>query len=66
MSLEAVLKDTPTQAPIVVGDAGPGQLNIAIIGAGLVGLATAAMMRKAGHRITVSPPCFLVIALINW
>ncbi|KAJ6566142.1 hypothetical protein B0H19DRAFT_1137049 [Mycena capillaripes] len=35
------------------GDAPPGQLNIAIIGAGLVGLATAAMLRKQGHRITI-------------
>jgi hypothetical protein len=55
MSVEASLKENFGQARGVTGDAeGLGQLNIAIIGAGLVGLAAAAMLRKEGHRITVS------------
>ncbi|KAK7039840.1 FAD/NAD(P)-binding domain-containing protein [Favolaschia claudopus] len=37
----------------VDADAAAGQLNIAVVGAGLVGLATSAMLRKAGHRITI-------------
>ncbi|KAJ7167013.1 hypothetical protein C8R46DRAFT_1095765 [Mycena filopes] len=54
MSLQAISPDISTQAPVLVNDAAaPGQLDIAIIGAGLVGLATAAMMRKNGHRITI-------------
>ncbi|KAJ7164761.1 FAD/NAD(P)-binding domain-containing protein [Mycena crocata] len=53
MSVEAVSKDYPTQSSGVPGDAAPGQLDIAIIGAGLVGLATAAMLRRQGHRITI-------------
>ncbi|KAJ7589123.1 FAD/NAD(P)-binding domain-containing protein [Mycena floridula] len=56
MSIQAVLTDDGlSQTASVTGDAAQslGQLNIAIIGAGLVGLATAAMMRKEGHRITI-------------
>ncbi|KAJ7021197.1 hypothetical protein C8F04DRAFT_1195733 [Mycena alexandri] len=54
MSLEAVLPDNFAQpATIIDGGPAPGQLDIAIIGAGLVGLATAAMMRNEGHRITI-------------
>ncbi|KAJ7224023.1 hypothetical protein B0H12DRAFT_286170 [Mycena haematopus] len=53
MSVEAVLKDTVTPIASIAGDAAPGQLQIAIIGAGLVGLATAAMLRKEGHQITI-------------
>ncbi|KAJ7030247.1 hypothetical protein C8F04DRAFT_735005 [Mycena alexandri] len=54
MSLQAVLPDNSAQ-PATVADGGPvlGQLDIAIIGAGLVGLSTAAMLRKEGHRITI-------------
>ena len=55
MSVEAISRENFGQVRSVTGDAeGLGQLNIAIIGAGLVGLATAAMLRKEGHRITVS------------
>ncbi|KAJ7260306.1 hypothetical protein B0H12DRAFT_1231798 [Mycena haematopus] len=56
MSIEAVLKHDLTQTTSAAGFSGDvlhGQLDIAIIGAGLVGLATAAMLRKEGHRITV-------------
>ncbi|KAJ7328080.1 hypothetical protein DFH08DRAFT_1026211 [Mycena albidolilacea] len=53
MSIQAVLKDHETQTASVAGETSPGQLNIAIVGAGLVGLATAAMLRKEGHRITI-------------
>ncbi|KAJ7729966.1 hypothetical protein B0H16DRAFT_1330197 [Mycena metata] len=54
MSLQAVLPDNSAQpATTIDGGPAPGQLDIAIIGAGLVGLATAAMMRKEGHRITI-------------
>ncbi|KAJ6586093.1 hypothetical protein B0H19DRAFT_1369103 [Mycena capillaripes] len=53
MSVEAVLKDPVPETNHVAADAAPGQLDIAIIGAGLVGLATAAMLRKEGHRITI-------------
>ncbi|KAJ6452079.1 hypothetical protein C8R45DRAFT_1124108 [Mycena sanguinolenta] len=53
MSIQAVLTDNVPQTPNGVGDAVHGQLHIAIIGAGLVGLATAALLRKQGHHITV-------------
>ncbi|KAF9036969.1 FAD/NAD(P)-binding domain-containing protein [Hymenopellis radicata] len=56
MSIEAVqVKHDLTQTKSATGFSGdvPHGLNIAIIGAGLVGLATAAMLRKEGHRITI-------------
>ncbi|KAF8153527.1 FAD/NAD(P)-binding domain-containing protein [Mycena galopus ATCC 62051] len=53
MSIEAILQDNVTQTASIVGDTAVGQLHIAIIGAGLVGLATAAMLRKEGHRVTI-------------
>ncbi|KAJ7846906.1 hypothetical protein B0H13DRAFT_2406699 [Mycena leptocephala] len=54
MSTQAVLKDnSPAQTTGVASDAAPGHLNIAIVGAGPVGLAAAAMLRKEGHRITI-------------
>ncbi|KAF7360732.1 FAD/NAD(P)-binding domain-containing protein [Mycena venus] len=43
MSIEGVVAKDLSQTINVAGDAALGQLNIAIIGAGLVGLATAAM-----------------------
>ncbi|KAJ7167022.1 hypothetical protein C8R46DRAFT_1272218 [Mycena filopes] len=54
MSLQPVFPDSsnPTQAR-TDAPAAPGQLDIAIIGAGLVGLTTAAMLRKEGHKITI-------------
>ncbi|KAJ6486506.1 FAD/NAD(P)-binding domain-containing protein [Mycena vitilis] len=53
MSIERVPKDTFSQSVDAPVDAAPGQLNIGIIGAGLVGLATAAMLCKQGHKITI-------------
>ncbi|KAF8145361.1 hypothetical protein K438DRAFT_1630232 [Mycena galopus ATCC 62051] len=56
MCIEAVSKDDLTQTTSIDGfarGASPAQLDISIIGAGLVGLATAAMLRKEGHRITI-------------
>lgn len=67
MSLQAVLPDNSAQ-PATVADGGPvlGQLDIAIIGAGLVGLSTAAMLRKEGHRITARVTIiFSLMGLIN-
>ncbi|KAF7368638.1 FAD/NAD(P)-binding domain-containing protein [Mycena venus] len=46
-------KKDPTEISRAFNDAAPGKLNIAVIGAGLVGLATTAMLRRAGHRITI-------------
>jgi threonine dehydrogenase-like Zn-dependent dehydrogenase len=62
MSIQAVLKDHETQTTSVAGETSPGQLNIAIVGAGLVGLATAAMLRKEGHRITVCLSSLLILS----
>ncbi|KAF7350625.1 FAD/NAD(P)-binding domain-containing protein [Mycena sanguinolenta] len=53
MSIQIVSKDNVPQTPTIVRDAVPGQLQIAIIGAGLVGLATAALLRKQGHQVTI-------------
>ncbi|KAJ6458576.1 FAD/NAD(P)-binding domain-containing protein [Mycena vitilis] len=55
MSIQAISNDLPQPTNNVRPDAdnAKGQLDIAIIGAGLVGLATAAMMRREGHRITI-------------
>ncbi|KAJ7878847.1 hypothetical protein B0H14DRAFT_3858738 [Mycena olivaceomarginata] len=55
MSIEAVSKDAlaPTSRSGSIDRAVQGQLDIAVIGAGLVGLATSAMLRKQGHRLTI-------------
>ncbi|KAK7042728.1 FAD/NAD(P)-binding domain-containing protein [Favolaschia claudopus] len=41
-------QDSPDTSPLA-----SGQFDIAVVGAGLVGLATAAMLRKQGHRVTI-------------
>ncbi|KAJ6563878.1 hypothetical protein B0H19DRAFT_73365 [Mycena capillaripes] len=51
--MSALDADDHSQIPNVVRNTGPTQLNIAVVGAGLVGLATSSMLRKAGHRITI-------------
>ncbi|KAK7042713.1 FAD/NAD(P)-binding domain-containing protein [Favolaschia claudopus] len=55
MSVQPVnYQDSPAASAIAdAPPVAPRQLDIAIIGAGLVGLATAAMLRKEGHRITI-------------
>jgi threonine dehydrogenase-like Zn-dependent dehydrogenase len=64
MSIEAVSKDalTPTSRSGSVDRAVQGQLDIAVIGAGLVGLATSAMLRKQGHRLTVRPLSTILVS----
>jgi threonine dehydrogenase-like Zn-dependent dehydrogenase len=64
MSIEAVSKDVlaPTSRSGSVDRAVQGQLDIAVIGAGLVGLATSAMLRKQGHRLTVRPLSTILVS----
>jgi NADPH-dependent 2,4-dienoyl-CoA reductase/sulfur reductase-like enzyme len=64
MSIEAVSKDalTPTSRSGSVDRAVQGQLDIAVIGAGLVGLAASAMLRKQGHRLTVRPLSTILVS----